>query len=888
MTSIVLGLASAHAQGEVNISPIVQVISYSDIYGKYPQMMWWWSASVINKNWVIISNDHVVDAGNGALASAFSVCVTKEVSKKPVCDYTASLIARDEKLDISLLKIDPTDIYGNPVDYTKFKTIDIDFNYEPKNQDETIAIGYPWVGADTISETKWIVSGVSEYNGYRYIKTDTLIAGGNSGGAFIKDGKLIWVPTFGMWGWWENTMGYALLIKEAESFISENIHQSAQSSSITKLIDFNSYRKTIESINSNFVLKDDVFEMSFPDDYQISNYIKNIYFTLELKKQKDTGISSFWVYLEKAPNIKNDKEKFYYFESAGYYSKDWQKLVKKTIGWIEYYYPVDKSDLSNGNSNWWNRYFTIENGYLINIYIQAPFYDEKRNKEVKQEVEKVLWSLNIKKENFSRIETSFSTNVPKIDIKNLKNAITDTGKYKFYLGNLYENFEIYLNELIEYNGKGKTAQEIYDVQLKDVDESLKTMIHFKWYDWYINCGNSSISSYYNYYNYYGNSSMYVDENGNPISLETCEINIYFPLSEDLNRQNYLSLKLTSLTTNKERNLSLAIEFLKRFLKVPALDQEINMPNILKTQTKLKFKDIQNQTTQYKNFLKILVRYWMLENTAYFQGNKPVTWWEYLDLYTKYVLNIKTDTSACRQDYNCKFSKYSLNGKNLDTTFKELWIDNYSEYVDISKTYNFETLLTYKLAWVDLAGEYDMSHFLTFQNLIDEESHVKEKQKINDFNNVLYGSRKILLSDFYSNYNSYFFTLESPRYYSDKKILAFVKNNDERINFWNTPSPLDKELNALYKTYQCYKKATYNEYYNCNKEYDQKYLDIQKKYAQNKDILGLESDWYFTPMTKADALNSIFSQVDFSLFDEKLAQKKETTIDEATPVEETNE
>ena len=30
MTSIVLGLASAHAQGEVNISPIVQVISYSD------------------------------------------------------------------------------------------------------------------------------------------------------------------------------------------------------------------------------------------------------------------------------------------------------------------------------------------------------------------------------------------------------------------------------------------------------------------------------------------------------------------------------------------------------------------------------------------------------------------------------------------------------------------------------------------------------------------------------------------------------------------------------------------------------------------------------------------------------------------------------------------
>ena len=34
------------------------------------------------------------------------------------------------------------------------KSIDIDFDYIPKNQDETIAIGYPWIGSDTISETK--------------------------------------------------------------------------------------------------------------------------------------------------------------------------------------------------------------------------------------------------------------------------------------------------------------------------------------------------------------------------------------------------------------------------------------------------------------------------------------------------------------------------------------------------------------------------------------------------------------------------------------------------------------------------------------------------------------------------------------------------------------
>lgn len=491
-----------YASEEINISPIVQVISYTDIYGKYPQMMWWGSASIVSKDGVIISNDHVVDSGNGALASAFSVCITKNVAQKPVCDYTASLISRDDKLDISILKIDPKDIYGNLVDYTKFKTIDIDFDYTPKNQDETVAIWYPRIWADTISETKWIVSGVSEYNWYKYIKTDTLIAGWNSGWAFIRDEKLIWIPTFGIWGWGDNTMWYALSIKEAKSFIEENKVKPSKPSPITELIDFNSYRKTIENINNSFKLQDDVFDIVLPTDYQVSNYIKNISCSIELKKQKDTWVNNISLYLEKTPQIKNDKEKFYYFETKWLYSKDRQKLIKKTINGIEYYYPVDKTDLSNGNSNWWNLYFTIENGYLITIYVQAPFYDEKRNKEVKEEVEKLLTTIKVKKDNFTQIKTEFSTNVPKIDIKSAKNAIIDTGKYKFFLWNLYENIEIYLNELVEYNGKWKTAQEIYDVQLKDVDDSLKSMITFHGLDGFINCSwQNSNGNYYNYYNY---------------------------------------------------------------------------------------------------------------------------------------------------------------------------------------------------------------------------------------------------------------------------------------------------------------------------------------------------------------------------------------------------
>jgi S1-C subfamily serine protease len=51
------------AETNLNISPIVQIISYYDIYGKYPMIMLWGSASIITKDGVIISNDHVVDDG---------------------------------------------------------------------------------------------------------------------------------------------------------------------------------------------------------------------------------------------------------------------------------------------------------------------------------------------------------------------------------------------------------------------------------------------------------------------------------------------------------------------------------------------------------------------------------------------------------------------------------------------------------------------------------------------------------------------------------------------------------------------------------------------------------------------------------------------------------
>jgi hypothetical protein len=58
------------------------------------------------------------------------------------------------------------------------------------------------------------------------------------------------------------------------------------------LIDFNSYRKSIENLNSQNKIKDNFFDISIPSDYEVQNYIKDNAIQIVLKRQKDTGVTN--------------------------------------------------------------------------------------------------------------------------------------------------------------------------------------------------------------------------------------------------------------------------------------------------------------------------------------------------------------------------------------------------------------------------------------------------------------------------------------------------------------------------------------------------------------------------------------------------------------------
>lgn len=165
----------------------------------------------------------------------------------------------------------------------------------------------------------------------------------------------------------------------------------------------------------------------------------------------------------------------------------------------------------------------------------------------------------------------------------------------------------------------------------------------------------------------------------------------------------------------------------------------------------------------------------------------------------------------------------------------------------------------------------------------DEKYPNEKKKVDDFYNSIYGTKKILISDFYSNYSSSFLAKKVLVYYSDQFKLLLIDNSDNRkISFSSKQSARDKEFNNLYKIYKCYEKKTYQEYYNCNNIYEKKYRELQIKYKEIvKDTASLDYEYYFYPLAKYQAVENIFTQVDFWLFDYELAKKKWTEVEETS-------
>jgi V8-like Glu-specific endopeptidase len=200
----------------------VKIISFTQNYNGFlvPQSIG--SGTIISEDGLVLTNNHVVADENNPekTKDVFNVCVLQsEDDKVPACKYVANLVSRNENMDIALLQIEDKDIFGYNVG--EFEFMEYEDATSPDVGDEIYAVGYPSIGDDSLTITKGIVSGYEEANGYQYIKTDTNISPGNSGGAALDSrGELIGIPTFLRYNY--EVLGYILDINEAVSWINSN------------------------------------------------------------------------------------------------------------------------------------------------------------------------------------------------------------------------------------------------------------------------------------------------------------------------------------------------------------------------------------------------------------------------------------------------------------------------------------------------------------------------------------------------------------------------------------------------------------------------------------------------------------------------------------------
>ncbi len=167
------------------------------------------SGTIISSDGQILTNAHVVSG-----ADELVICLTSDAGLPPTPTYYAEVVEVDYILDLALIQV-TTDLDGKEVVKAELDlpTVDIGSSDDIDLGHRIRIFGYPGYGSETVTLTEGTVSGfVSEDLGDGtvrvWIKTDTDISFGNSGGTAVDDkGQQVGIPTAGMGSEME-TLGY--------------------------------------------------------------------------------------------------------------------------------------------------------------------------------------------------------------------------------------------------------------------------------------------------------------------------------------------------------------------------------------------------------------------------------------------------------------------------------------------------------------------------------------------------------------------------------------------------------------------------------------------------------------------------------------------------------
>jgi len=184
--AIAVGVAVANREQLPN--PAKLVASVPLVVGSGNEAFCSGSASVVGAG-LVLTNLHVVNISLKECGVPPQIVAGNSEARAEEEFRETELVAYDEVLDLAVLRV------KGPFDQP---SVNIGNSSEVKTGDKIRVLGYPSAaGAITLTVTDGIVSGTTtDAFDNSFIKTDTAIAGGNSGGAaFSTDGELIGIPT---------------------------------------------------------------------------------------------------------------------------------------------------------------------------------------------------------------------------------------------------------------------------------------------------------------------------------------------------------------------------------------------------------------------------------------------------------------------------------------------------------------------------------------------------------------------------------------------------------------------------------------------------------------------------------------------------------------------
>ncbi len=830
------------AHASTLISPVVQVRTYDALQGKYVQQLWNWSASIISKEGLLLTNNHVAQNTDEEDALWYLICVTTTQGRAPECIYTANVIARDSDLDIALLQLNSEDINWNKVDFATLPVLEIDFSYVPKDSDKVQAVWYPGIWWDTLTTTNGSIAGTLEYNDATYIKTDTTIAPWNSGWPMLSTAwKQIWLNTFWISTQWES-LWYALLMSEAKKFI--DTYQDEMPAKAMFSVDLGAYANMLDNINKQQILSYSWITYKVPTWYEIQNIVDGVSFLQRPKQQKEIQVSNFLASIQKTPELETEKKFLYYLEQIWYYNKRYIKLIPTTIGGKKFFKMVYSFD-ETGGEGWGTHVYLwqLQKDSIVLLYLEVDWASEKKLEEAKKELELVLKNITF---NDKWSIPAFDGKIIDPKITFLKpqdwagstvvqdpdwwDSILDVSKY---FGNLNDQINIMLNKTT----KATNIKKIFETEYKDTAKNMKSLGKLQWYDAFIVCQDNASSSMFD--------SAKVDENNKPLQQFTCQIGTIITSVYGIPYRVDIMIKWPR--ARKEAFLQSALTTITK--EIVLWKGETTLPNLFKKSANVWFKDLRDQTVAYRQKLETLVWYGLLKKWDTFAPYTPITYGLLAEKYLQMVHNINITMPWCTTSV-CHLEQKTVKVNGQTTSLATLLNDvevQWTWYVDENKAAMFMFYIQLKLAGGQLASYSEVELDEAMNADPDNPDYAALYEKINSYNATLYWWKKIdyeefLWDDYNAYYTSFFRAKKVNTYIPWEWIILTSELSNDKVAFKGS-FIMKVECKHTMGTYTCVDSNA----------------DVKK--------------WAYRVLDKATMIDMLVSEMDFGLFDKEMAKKK---------------